>query len=49
MNRSRWGTESFLRRVEAFHDYTMDDLERDVAAIRDARRQRLQVLSEADR
>ena len=34
--RSRWETEAFLRRAEAFHDYTMDDLERDIAAIRDA-------------
>lgn len=32
--RSRWETESFLRRAEAYHDYTMDDLERDIAAIR---------------
>ena len=37
--RSRWETESFLRRAEAFHDYTMDDLERDIQAIRNARRQ----------
>jgi predicted HTH domain antitoxin len=37
--RSRWETESFLRRGEAYHDYTMDDLERDIAAIRDASRQ----------
>ena len=37
--RSWWETESFLRRAEAFHDYTMDDLERDIAAIRDASRQ----------
>jgi predicted HTH domain antitoxin len=37
--RSRWATESFLRRAEAYHDYTMDDLERDIAAIRDASRQ----------
>ena len=37
--RSRWETESFLRRAEAFDDYTMDDLERDIAAIRDASRQ----------
>ena len=37
--RSRWETESFLRRAEAFHDYTMDDLEKDIAAIRDASRQ----------
>jgi predicted HTH domain antitoxin len=34
--RSRWETESFLRRADAYHDYTMDDLERDIAAIRDA-------------
>ena len=34
--RSRWETESFLRRAEAYHDYTMDDLERDIAAIRHA-------------
>ncbi|SPF48381.1 conserved hypothetical protein [Candidatus Sulfopaludibacter sp. SbA4] len=37
--RSRWETESFLRRAEAYHDYTMDDLERDIAAIRDESRQ----------
>lgn len=36
---SRWETESFLRRAEAYLDYTMDDLERDIAAIRDASRQ----------
>ncbi|MDR3703300.1 MAG: UPF0175 family protein [Candidatus Sulfopaludibacter sp.] len=36
---SRWETESFLRRAEAYHDYTVDDLERDIAAIRDASRQ----------
>ena len=35
---SRWETESFLRRAEAFHDYTTDDLERDIAAIHDASR-----------
>ena len=35
---SRWETETFLRRAEAFHDYTTDDLERDIAAIRDAHR-----------
>jgi len=34
--RSRWETDSFLRQANAFHDYTMDDLERDIAAIRDA-------------
>ena len=33
--RSRWETEAFLRRAEAYHDYTMDDLERDITAIRD--------------
>jgi predicted HTH domain antitoxin len=37
--RSRWETESFLRRAEAFHNYTMDDLEKDIAAIRSAPRQ----------
>jgi len=37
--RSRWQTESFLLRADAYHDYTMDDLERDIAAIRDASRQ----------
>ena len=36
---SRWQTESLLRKVGAFHDYTMDDLERDIAAIREAPRQ----------
>lgn len=36
--RSRWETEVFLRRAEAYHDYTMADLERDIAAIRDASR-----------
>jgi len=35
---SRWETESFLSRAKAFHDYTMDDLERDIAAIRDTSR-----------
>ena len=33
---SRWETESFLQSARAFHDYTMDDLEKDIAAIRDA-------------
>jgi predicted HTH domain antitoxin len=37
--RSRWETEAFLRRAEAFHDYTMDDLERDIASMRDVSRQ----------
>jgi predicted HTH domain antitoxin len=37
--RSRWETESLLRRAEAHHDYTTDDLERDIAAIRGASRQ----------
>jgi hypothetical protein len=36
---SRWETESFLRRAEAFQAYTMDDLDRDIAAIRDASHQ----------
>jgi hypothetical protein len=34
--RSRWETDSFLQRAGAFLDYTMDDLDRDIAAIRDA-------------
>ena len=34
--RSRWETEALLRRAEAFHDYTMDDLERDLATVREA-------------
>ena len=33
---SRWETESFLHSAGAFHDYTMDDLEKDIAAIRHA-------------
>ena len=37
--RSRWETETFLRKAEVYNDYTMDDLERDIAAIRDASRQ----------
>jgi len=32
---SRWATESFLQRANAHQDYTLDDLERDIAAIRD--------------
>jgi predicted HTH domain antitoxin len=35
---SRWEADAFLRRAEAYFDYTMEDLERDMAAIRDARR-----------
>jgi len=34
--RSRWETEKFLHSAGADHDYTMDDLERDIAAIREA-------------
>ena len=37
--RSRWETESFLHRAKAYHDYTMDDLDRDIAAIRHASQQ----------
>ena len=33
---SRWEAESFLRRAEAYYADTMEDLERDIAAIRDA-------------
>ncbi len=36
--RSRWEMEAFLRRAEAYHNYTMDDLERDLTVIRDASR-----------
>jgi Uncharacterised protein family (UPF0175) len=36
---SRWETDSFLKRAEVYHDYTMDDLERDLAAIRGVSRQ----------
>lgn len=36
---SRWETESLLHRAGAYQDYTMDDLERDITAIRDASRQ----------
>jgi len=35
---SRWETEVLFRRAEAFHDYTMDDLSRDISVIRDASR-----------
>ena len=34
---SRWETESFLERVQAYLHYTEDDLERDLAALRAAR------------
>ena len=34
--RSRWETEALLRHADAWHDYTADDLDRDIAAIRDA-------------
>ena len=37
--RSRWDVESFLHEAKAYHDYTMDDLDRDMAAIRSAGRQ----------
>jgi predicted HTH domain antitoxin len=33
--RSRWEAEALLHRAKAFHDYTMDDLERDLAAVRE--------------
>lgn len=35
---SRWATDEFLRRAEAYNDYTMDDLKHDLAAIREASR-----------
>lgn len=31
---SRWEVESLLRRAGAYHDYTMVDLEHDIAVIR---------------
>jgi predicted HTH domain antitoxin len=31
---SRWETEAFLRRSSAHHDYSVDDLERDVTEMR---------------
>ena len=40
---SRWETESFLHRAKAYHDYTMDDLDRDIAAIRAATLKRVRV------
>ena len=33
---SRWETEAFLKRVQAYLHYTEDDLERDLAALRAA-------------
>lgn len=36
--RSRWETKQFLARAQVYHDYTMDDLERGIAAIRDVAR-----------
>jgi predicted HTH domain antitoxin len=34
---SRWETESFLQRVQAYLHYNEDDLERDLAVLRSAR------------
>jgi len=34
---SRWETEAFLKRVQAYLHYGEDDLERDLAALRAAR------------
>jgi len=34
---SRWETESFLKRVQAYLHYSEDDLERDLAVLRSAR------------
>ena len=31
---SRWETEAFLRRSSAYHNYSVDDLERDVTEMR---------------
>jgi hypothetical protein len=35
---SRWETEDFLKRAQAYNEYTLDDLGRDIAAIRTASR-----------
>jgi len=35
---SRWETDAFLKRAEAYIDYTMDDLEHDIASIREITR-----------
>jgi len=34
--KTRWDVEDLLRRADAFHDYTMADLERDLTAMRDS-------------
>lgn len=34
---SRWETEAFLKRVQAYLHYTEDDLEHDLAVLRSAR------------
>ncbi len=31
---SRWEPEAFLRKAEAWNDYTMEDLDRDIAVLR---------------
>ena len=36
---SRWETETFLRQREAYHAYTMGDLEKDIAGLRYASQQ----------
>jgi hypothetical protein len=36
---SRWETESFLHRARAYYDYTVDDLEHDIATLRDVAQQ----------
>ena len=35
---SRWEVDAFFRRAKVFQDYTMNDLERDLAAVREASR-----------
>lgn len=34
--RSRWDTDAFLKGAEAFLEYSMEDLEQDIAAVRAA-------------
>jgi len=36
--RSRWEVDALLHRAKVFQDYTMDDLERDLATVREASR-----------
>ena len=37
-HKSRWDTDAFLKRAEAYIDYSIEDLDRDLASYRSARR-----------